>query len=236
MSEYLDPIAGLLGEWSRGITAGSILLRVCLALLVSSLIGCERATKRHAAGLRTFIVVCLTSTVSAILDAIAFSLPFLSAGCLIGVAVMSVNTVLFSSKNQIKGLTTSVGLWACSALGVAIGFGYYFVGLLFCLIFVCSLTFFPKFEGYLKDRSNHFELQLELNDAHYLQPFTATIRELGLIIDDIEINSAYYNSGLSVYSISITIRNDELKKYKTHGEIIAALKTLDYVHHIEKMK
>ena len=63
----------------------------------------------------------------------------------------------------------------------------------------------------------------------------STIRKLGLTIDAIEMNPAYAGSGLSVYSISISISSEELKKYKTHKEIIAALSTLDYIYHIEEI-
>ena len=56
-----------------------------------------------------------------------------------------------------------------------------------------------------------------------------------LRIDDIEANQAYAGSGLSVYSISLTICSQELKKYKTHVEIIEALSSLDYIYHIEEM-
>jgi putative Mg2+ transporter-C (MgtC) family protein len=98
-----------------------------------------------------------------------------------------------------------------------------------------SLSVFPTLEAFLKNRSNHFEIHLELTDSRYLQNFVTTIRRLGLIIDDIELNPAYANSGLSVYTISISISSAELKKYKTHSEIIQALSTLDYVYHIEEM-
>ena len=54
-------------------------------------------------------------------------------------------------------------------------------------------------------------------------------------IDDIELNPAYLNSGLSVYTISFTISSRELRKYKKHSEIIEALKTLDYVAYIEEI-
>lgn len=54
-------------------------------------------------------------------------------------------------------------------------------------------------------------------------------------IDDIEINNAYAGSGLSVYSVTLTIISAELKKYKTHREIIEALSTLECVRHIEEM-
>ena len=56
-----------------------------------------------------------------------------------------------------------------------------------------------------------------------------------MIIVDIEVNNAYVSSGLAVYTIMITINSKELKKYKTHSEIIQALSTLDYVYHIEEI-
>ena len=55
-------------------------------------------------------------------------------------------------------------------------------------------------------------------------------------MDDIELNQAYSGSGLSVYSIAISISSAELKKFKTHAEIIEALSTLDYIYHIEEMR
>ena len=39
-----DPLADLLGEWSRGLNTGSVLLRIALAVLLASVIGCERST------------------------------------------------------------------------------------------------------------------------------------------------------------------------------------------------
>ena len=88
---------------------------------------------------------------------------------------------------------------------------------------------------YLKNRSNHFEIHLELKNIEYLQDFVTVSRRLGLRIDDIEANQAYVGSGLSVYTITITIISAELKKYKTHKEIIEALKSLDYIYHIEEI-
>ena len=237
----IDPVAKLLGEWAVGINLYSILLRTALSLLLAAIIGCERSSKRHAAGLRTFMLVSLASTVAMLLDLYLLELSghgmfLLSAAAIIGIAIVSVNSVLFSSRNQIKGLTTSAGLWACGILGLAIGAGFYTVTLATFLALLCSLSFFPKFEVYLKNRSNHFEVHLELKNVGYLQNFVATIRELGLTIDDIEMNTAYVHSGLSVYSVSISIANDELRKYKTHAEIIEALRSLEYIYHIEEMR
>ena len=154
---------------------------------------------------------------------------------LIGVAIISSNSILFSSKSQIKGLTTSVGLWASGVIGLALGAGLYMMALAGFAALICCLSLFPTFEAYLKDRSNHFEIHLELKDRLNLQDFVTTIRQLGLKIDDIESNPAYLNSGLSVYSISITITSAELKKYKRHNENIEALRSLEYVYFVDEL-
>ena len=237
---FNDPIANFLGEWSSKLGFESMLLRILISITLAAIIGCERATKRHSAGLRTFMFVSLASTVAMLIDmhisnATEKGLFLLSAATIISVATISVNSMLFSSRSQIKGLTTATGLWASAIIGLTVGAGLYTITFIAFAVLLCGLMFFPSFEVFLKDRSNHFEVHLELTNSCYLQDFVTTIRRLGLTIDDIESNHAYVNSGLSVYTIAISISSVELKKYKTHEEIIEALKTLDYVYHIEEM-
>lgn len=231
-----DPISDFLGQWSAEICVWSILLRVAISIVFSAILGCERSAKRHAAGLRTFIVVSLSGTMAMLIDvSMGYTIPMLSAGIVIGGAILSGNCVLFNSKSQIRGLTTSVGLWGSGIMGLAIGAGLYTLAVVGLFALLCSLYYFPSIEKYLKDRSNHFEVHLELKSKYNLQDFVTTIRRLGLKIDDIESNPAYVNSGLSVYSVSITISSSELKKYKTHDEIIEALRSLDYIYYIDEM-
>ncbi len=239
--QTIDPIAKLLGDWSSELNIGTIILRILLSVALAAVIGCERSSKRHSAGLRTFILVSLASTVGMMLDiflalSTGFGLYLISAATVIASAILSVNSILASSRNQIRGLTTSVGLWASGIVGLTAGAGYYTVTLISFFALLFSLNTFPAFERYLKNRSNHFEIHLELTKSTHLQDFVTTIRRLGLLIDDIEANPAYVNSGLSVYSIAISIGSAELKKYKTHKEIIEALSTLEYVYHIEEMR
>ena len=145
--------------------------------------------------------------------------------------MLSGNSILFSSKKQIKGLTTSAALWFCCLIGLVIGKELYILSFILFIILLLTLSILPSLESLLK---NHFEGQLELNNKTYLQNFVTTIRELGLVIDDIELNNAYIGSGLSVYTISIRIINK--KEFKNYKEIIKALSCLDYIHYIEELK
>ena len=236
---FSDPLAGLLGPWSVDLTLGSLLLRVFLSLLLSAVIGWERSTKRHSAGLRTFMLVSLTGTLASLLDCYVLvsggRFMLLSAAAVIGGAVISIHSVYYSSRNQIKGLTTAVGLWMSGLIGMALGMGIYTVALIAFLGLLVALLWFPSLEVAFKNRSNHFEIHLELNSSTSLQDFVTVIRTLGLTIDEIEQNPAYVGSGLSVYSVSISVSSAMLKKYKSPAEIIQALNTLEYVRHIEEM-
>ncbi len=235
-----DYIACVLGMWSSELTTGAVALRLVLSFLMSAIIGCERSSKRHSAGLRTFILVSLAGTGSMLIDQFLMdahggSFPILSAAAIIGTATISGNAILFSSKSQIKGLTTSVGLWCCAVLGMALGAGLYTLSLGLLVMMLVCMSSLPALEKILKDRSNHFEVHLELKNKNDLPEFVSTVRALGIRIDDIESNPAYLNSGISVFSVSFTVASAELKRYKKHEDIIAALRSLDYVYHIEEM-
>ncbi|WP_407425380.1 MgtC/SapB family protein [Treponema sp.] len=235
-----DPIAQFLGPWSTQMTYGSLIFRILLSAFLSAVIGWERSSKRHSAGFRTFMIVTISSTLVMIIDlylSTFFDSHFfiLSAFAIISAARIATRTLFFTSRNQIMGLTTAVSLWGSCITGLAAGAGLYTITLVFFFIMIFCLSKLPSLEFFLKNRSNHFEIHLELKNSLNLQNFVTTIRKLGLTIDAIEMNPAYAGSGLSVYSIAISISSAELKKYKTHKEIIEALRTLDYIYHIEEI-
>ena len=236
----IDPLNQLTQGWLGEFNIWTILIRVVLALIIGFVLGIERSRKRHTAGLRTFILVSLFSAFAALLD-VYFSanfgeiFPAVTVAVVLGGAIISANTLLYSSKNQIKGLTTAVALWLTAIIGACFGAGFYTAGLIGVICVYISLNMMPRLEIYLKNRSNHFEIHLELRNRNDLVNFTGVVRKLGLKIDDIEANPAYNNTGLGVYTISLTINSEELKKYKTHKEIIEALKTLEYINCIEEI-
>ena len=92
----MDPIAMRLGAWSVEIGAASVNFRILLSVLLAAVIGCERSSKRHSAGLRTFILVSLASTVAMLLDIYLSSqgdeLYIISAATVIAAAITSIKT------------------------------------------------------------------------------------------------------------------------------------------------
>ena len=236
-----DPIDILTQGFLHEFNIWTILIRLSLAFLIGALFGFERSRKRHTAGFRTFIFVSLFSATAALLDVFIAAnykemFPAITAAVILGGAIISANTLLYSSKNQIKGLTTAVALWLIGVVGACFGAGFYTAALIVVVLAYVALNLMPKLEVYMKNKSKYFEIHLELKNRNDLVNFTGVIRKLGLRIDDIEANPAYNNTGLGVYTISLTINSKELKKYKTHAEIIEALSTLEYINCIEEIR
>lgn len=235
-----DPLDILTKGFLSQFNIWTIIIRIVLALAVGIIFGLERSRKRHTAGLRTFSFVSLFAAIAALLDVYLMAnfkvvFPAITTAVVLGGAIIAGNTLLYSSKSQIKGLTTAIALWLISIIGAAFGAGLYTAALISAVLAYIALNVIPKLEFYLKNRSNHFEIHLELKNKSDLANFTGVLRKLGLKIDDIEANPAYNNTGLGVFSISLTIRTKELKKFKTHKEIIEALSTLDYINCIEEI-
>lgn len=233
--QIIDPLAKVMGEWSYTITVYSILLRVIVPVLFAFYVGSERSTHGHTAGLKTFILLSLGATACAIIDKhTTISIPVCSGCAIIAIAMLGGNSILFGAKNQIKGLTTSAWIWVCCILGLVVGSGLYTLAIAIIVMSIVILQMFPAIEKYFKQHSDHFEIHLELKSRNDLQAFMSTLRQLGMRIDDVELNSAFINSGLSVYALRLTILNKELKKYKTHDAIIEALRSIDYIAYIEE--
>ena len=103
-----DVIANLLGDWSKEINIYSTLLKIVLAVFLSAIIGFERSSKRHAAGLRTFILVTIASTVAMIIEIYAFknnigTMLIVSAATIIAVAIIRTEAMNFELDYQTGG-------------------------------------------------------------------------------------------------------------------------------------
>ena len=131
-----------------------ITLRLGMALLVGTIIGLERETKRKPAGLRTNMLVSFGSALMVLvpiqIGAAAQNLDVLGraiSGVISGVGFIGGGTILRESK--VKGLTSAAAIWISAALGITVGCGLWLLGLIAALITWIILRIFDKWEEYL---------------------------------------------------------------------------------------
>lgn len=238
----VDPIVKLfnedIGKIFTELNIWSILIRLLLTILISGSIGLERSSRRQAAGLRTYILVGLGASVIMItnqflLEAFNNGDPArLGAGVLSGIGFLGAGTIMFTSKSQVKGLTTAAGLWATACIGLCIGCGFYTISIIVFAIIITVLHFLPKIEKGLTSRRGYFEIHIEFESRANLKTFVSLVREKGFRIIAVEHNPAYSNSGLSVYTM-VLVDND-LKNNFSKKDLLELAKSLPYVEFVEE--
>lgn len=241
INRNIDPIVKACGEWLSELNVWSIIIRLFVALICGGIIGVERATKRHAAGFRTYILVTLGATIATLTN--QFICEYfnngdaarLGAQVISGIGFLGAGTILVTSRSQIKGLTTAAGLWACACVGLCIGIGFYTLAILSCVIIIISLTFFPIIEYYFTERTRSCELHIEFEVEKNLKDFIAYARSNDMRVKTIEHNPAYASTGLSVYTIVIEAIKIKGKKTKNHLQIMDEIRTLPYVNYVEEI-
>jgi putative Mg2+ transporter-C (MgtC) family protein len=107
--------------------------RLALALLLSGLIGFEREAGGKPAGMRTHMLVCMGSTLFMLISmnapgffpgATTVDPGRIAAQVVTGVGFLGAGTIIRAG-GSVRGLTTAASIWAVSAIGLAVGVGYY---------------------------------------------------------------------------------------------------------------
>lgn len=112
-----------------------VLVRLVASVVLGGLIGIERASSKHDAGLRTHIIVCLgaasTMIISQLLarqDGSITDITRLGAQVISGIGFLGVGSIIVN-RSRVRGLTTAAGLWTTGCLGLVIGAGFLEVAL-----------------------------------------------------------------------------------------------------------
>ena len=131
-------------------------IRIFISILVGCLVGTEREYKNRPAGLRTHVLVCLGACMIALIECmfmydfndetsshITYNFGRMSAQVISGIGFLGAGTI-FMNDRKIGGLTTAASVWNTACLGLATGYGYYWMSLLGCIIVLGVLVLLQK--------------------------------------------------------------------------------------------
>lgn len=141
-------LQSLLPHWiaGKGVTEGTVVLHMLVALVLGIVFGYERFYHGRAAGMRTYGLVCM---VSAGLTAVSCAPGLWFAGQLAGLGpidptrtVQGIVTgigflgagIIMQDGLRISGLTTAASIWAAAAIGILAGLGLYAAAIVLTLL------------------------------------------------------------------------------------------------------
>ena len=153
--------------------------RCLIAVLVGLLIGMERARHGRAAGMRTHVLVCLGSAITAMTGIFVHEISGggdvlrLAAQVISGVGFLGAGMIILKNDNMIMGLTTAAGVWATATLGIAVGYGFYAGALIGAFLFLVALMLFAKFE---RRKKNTLVMYVEINEMAKFNTFMEQVK------------------------------------------------------------
>lgn len=130
------------------------IIHLLIALGIGGLIGAEREYRSKSAGLRTMIMVSVSSCLFTILS-IRIGLDShdrIAANILTGLGFLGAG-VIFKDENRISGITTATTIWMTAALGMAVGAGYAWLSIFATFIVMIVLIFLVYIQEWIEQRN-----------------------------------------------------------------------------------
>ncbi|MGN0998345.1 MAG: MgtC/SapB family protein [Faecousia sp.] len=224
-------------EGIREVTVLSVVLRIAAAVLLGGFMGMERGIKRRAAGLRTYMLVCVGSCMIMLTNQYIFQ-NFQSgdpvrmgAQVVSGIGFLGAGTIIVTRHNQIKGLTTAAGLWASAGVGLALGIGFYEAALVGSLAVFLILTVLNVLDHRVQGSTKGLEVYVELGAELGLGDLMKMVRPLELEIVSTQIDySQTVDSGARAFILTL-----KSKKRKNHAVVLDEIRQLPGVKYIEEL-
>ncbi|MDD3218013.1 MAG: MgtC/SapB family protein [Lachnospiraceae bacterium] len=155
----------------------TVILRLILSSVCGGIVGVERELKGRPAGLKTFSLVCLGSTLAMITNEYIYLYIAGSTGdvarmatqVISGIGFLGAGTIIVTGNAQIKGLTTAAALWVTASIGIAIGAGFYFGGILGVIVIVVTSKIYNYIDSKIGEYTNILRLFIEGEDETVLK-------------------------------------------------------------------
>lgn len=221
----------------RHVSMLSIVLRFFMACIFGGIIGLERGRKQRAAGMRTHMMVCIGSASTMIVSeymvqayGLGGDIFRLSAQVVSGIGFLGAGTIIVTSKNRIRGLTTAASLWASACMGLVIGCGFYEAAVVMMAVMLFVLVILSGFDSKYVKNETRFTLFVEMEAGTLFSFILQDIRDQGWRVQHIQrLDFEQCN----IVSICIDIVSEEQVKRPSFS--LDHLKTHEGIHYIETM-
>lgn len=221
----------------RELNIISMMLRLICAVLAGSIIGIDRGMKRRGAGIKTHVLVCLGATLVMMTGQYinvhfgnSHDIARLGAQVVSGIGFLGVGTIIVTGRNQVRGLTTAAGIWACACIGLPLGIGFY-EGALFVLVLV-EVTFvcLAKVDDYVFHHSRVLDLYVEADNMKHSAELMKMLRKMSVRISNYEtVKTKQKNDFVTIMA---TI---ELNGKSSHDEVLRKIREMQGILYVEEL-
>lgn len=211
--------------------------KLLLALIIGGILGIDRGRKNRPAGFRTYMLVCVASTIVMITNEYVVNKygtgdpSRMGAQVISGIGFLGAGTIIVTGRNRVKGLTTAAGLWASACIGLTIGIGYYSGAIVGCLMIFVAMELLHGLEQHLMNKAKEVTLYVEFSSIANIGEFLEFIKLYNMKISDMElIKSNNTNEPIVGGIFTIT-----LAKKSSYEKVIELLRKSEGICRIEEI-
>lgn len=167
------------------------ILRLVIASALGALVGTERESRGHPAGIRTQALVALASALLTGVGAEGFSGAAadptrIASQIVTGIGFIGAGVIL-KQGGTVRGLTTAATLWLSAALGVAVGAGMVIPAVMAAVAAFVLMYGLSTLKPFIRRRAAH-TLHVQYERGHgTLGPMLRSLQQIGGTIDDVTI-------------------------------------------------
>lgn len=127
------------------------ILKIAIAFALGALLGIEREYRNKPAGFRTLIMITVGATLFTILSYRINSITpdRIAANIITGIGFIGAG-VIFKEGLKVNGMTTAATIWMAAAVGMAVGYGAYYLAAGVTIVMLITLILLSKLEIYLE--------------------------------------------------------------------------------------
>lgn len=221
--------------WLQDLTIWSILLRTGLALLFGGILGYDREKKGRPAGFRTYMVVCLGSSLAMMTGIYLTDLTGsgdsgrIAAQVISGIGFLGAGTILVTKQRQVRGLTTAAGLWAAACMGLAIGAGFYSGAIIGFLAIWGALWVMQIVDRRLYQNSGQLSLYVEFSGMEAVSRFLSYVREQDWTVSNLELKRTKDETDSMIVTATLTLRSQAGLAHAAVIEVCAGLAGVRFI-------
>jgi putative Mg2+ transporter-C (MgtC) family protein len=196
----------------------TIVLRLSLALVLGAIIGLERESREHEAGMRTNALIALGCSLFTIISVDGFTdllgQPHIqldptriASYVIAGIGFLGGGAIfVMQDKGRIKGITTAAAIWVVAAIGMACGAGLLWVAVLVTVLALVVLVLLRYVERLLslKRAPDVQRIHVEAVGAEkqLVSAVYDTCTNKGLLVQRIEVHAEQGTESLDIICIS----------------------------------
>ncbi len=213
----------------------SVTLRLILSLILGGLLGWEREQKGHPAGFRTYMLVCMGSTLVMLTSQYVIEtfhtgdIFRMGAQVVSGIGFLGAGTIIVTGRKQVKGLTTAAGIWAAACLGLAIGIGFYWGAVIGCGLMFVVLSGFHILEKRISCHSRVLNLFFKMESMNDFGTFLRVSKENFLKVSNVEISHNKKENSEIVILLSVSWQGE-----RSHESVLHILEAIPGVTYMEE--